>query len=128
MNRAILFLLLISPIYLVDAAPTKISGLFSSMRLGTEDVSGVEIFITNSTAGYFAQVQCAEGAISRPVLVNVLVSGSSIEFSVPPNSNVNSYSCPTGKFKGVVSAFGIKGNFEGTNWPGTLKRQKSYWQ
>jgi hypothetical protein len=60
--------------------------------------------------------------------VDVHVSGSSIEFSVPPNSDQNNYSCPPGKFKGIVSTLGIRGSFEGTNWPDTLKRQKSYWQ
>lgn len=128
MNRAILLTLLIISSSLAYAAPTKVTGLFSNMHFGTEDVSGVEIFITNSTNGYFAQVQCAEGAISRPVVVEVHVSGSLIEFSVPPNSDQNSYSCPSGKFKGIVSDLVIRGSFEGTNWPGILKRQKSYWQ
>jgi hypothetical protein len=98
------------------------------MRFGTEDVSGVEIFITYSTNGYFAQVQCAEGSISRPVVVEVRVAASLIEFSVPPRSDQNSYSCPSGKFRGVVSDRRINGSFDGTNWPGILQRKKSYWQ
>lgn len=128
MNRTILLTFLIISSTLASAAPLKVTGLFSNMRFGTEDVNGVEIFITNSTNGYFAQVQCAEGSIRRPVVVEVRVTASSIEFSVPPSSDQNSYSCPSGKFKGVVSDRGIKGSFDGTNWPGTLKRKKSYWQ
>lgn len=128
MKRATLFTLLIISSSLASAGPPKVTGLFSNMRFGTEDVTGVEIFITHSTSGYYVQVQCAEGAISRPVVVEALVSGSLIEFSVPPKSDPNSYSCPTGKFKGIISAREIKGSFEGTNWPSILKRQKSYWQ
>jgi hypothetical protein len=128
MNRVILFTVLIISPCLANAAPVKVTGLFSNMRVGTEDVSGIEIFITNSTNGYFAQVQCAEGAISRPLVVDVRISGSLIEFSVPPDSDQDGYSCPAGKFKGIVSALGIKVGFEGTNWLSTLKRKKSYWQ
>lgn len=128
MKRATLFTLLIISSSLASAGPPKVTGPFSNMRFGTEDVTDVEIFITHSTSGYYVQVQCAEGAISRPVVVEALVSGSLIEFSVPPKSDSNSYSCPTGKFKGIISAREIKGSFEGTNWPSILKRQKSYWQ
>lgn len=128
MNRTILLTFLIISSTLASAAPLKVTGLFSNMRFGTEDVNGVEIFITYSTNGYFAQVQCAEGAVSRPVVVEVRVTASLIEFSVPPSSDQNSYSCPSGQFKGVVSDRGIKGSFDGMNWPGTLKRKKSYWQ
>ena len=110
-----------------QADSAKATGIFTSMQFGSEDVRGVEVFITYSDGGYFAQVQCAEGAISRPVVVPVSIAGPFVEFSVPKDLTPHSYSCPSGKFKGEISANGIKGHFEGTNWPGTLKRTNSYW-
>jgi hypothetical protein len=128
MSRSILVALLVALFSESQAASPKVTGVFSNMRFGTEDVTGVEVFVTYSDKGHFAQVQCAEGAISRPVVVPVLVAGSYIEFAVPADSTPNAYSCPVGKFKGEVSAKGLRGRFEGTDWPGFLKRAKSYWQ
>lgn len=128
MRQLILTALLIFVTAESQADSPKVTGVFSNMRFGTEDVTGVEVFITFSDKGYFAQVQCAEGAISRPVVVPVLVAGPIVEFSVPTDAAPNSYSCPPGKFEGTVSASGMKGRFAGTDWPGFLKRRKSYWQ
>lgn len=112
-----------------EALPdTSITGFYSNMRVGTEDVSGVEVFITYSDHGFFAYVQCAEGAISQPILVPVSKSLSVIEFVVPVPNEKNSYACPSGKFKGVMSSKGLSGYFEGTDWPGFLMRKGSYWQ
>ena len=128
MSRSKLIALLVFASAVAHAAAPKITGVFSSMRFGTEDVTGVEVFITSSGKGHFAQVQCAEGAISRPVVVPVIVTGSLVEFVVPTESAPNTYSCPPGKFKGEISASGMTGRFEGLNWPGVLARKKSYWQ
>jgi hypothetical protein len=127
MIRLILITLLIFFSEGALAASPKITGIFSSMRFGTEDVSGVEVIISYSDRGYFAQVQCAEGAISRPVLVPVIVAATFIEFIVPVKAEPNSYSCPQGKFKGEISNKGMSGHFEGTKWPGFLKRSGSFW-
>ena len=128
MNRSILIALLVFSCSEARAELPRMTGVFSNMRFGTEDVSGVEIIITNSDKGYFAQVQCAEGAISRPILVPVSVAANFIEFIVPVKVESNSYSCPPGKFKGEVSTKGMKGAFEGRRWPGFLSRRGSYWQ
>ena len=128
MNRSILFTLLFALSVQTQAATPKITGVFSSLRFGTEDVTGVEVFITYSEKGYFAQVQCAEGAISQPILVPARVNGLIVEFDVPPALEENGYACPAGKFEGVLSSFGLKGHFAGTKWPGFLKRKPSYWQ
>jgi hypothetical protein len=128
MSRPLLVALLFAMSSGSHAASPKVTGVFSNMRFGTEDVTGVEVFVTYSDKGHFAQVQCAEGAISRPIVVPVLVAGSHVEFSVPTDSAANKFSCPAGKFKGEVSAKGLRGQFEGTDWPGFLKRSKSYWQ
>ena len=128
MSRSKLLALLLFASAVAHAASPKITGVFSSMRFGTEDVTGVEVFVTSSGKGYFAQVQCAEGAISRPVVVPVVVTGSLVEFVVPPDTTPNTYSCPPGKFKGEISASGMTGSFAGLNWPGVLARKKSYWQ
>ena len=128
MIRSILITLLIFFTAEAQAASPRMTGMFSNMRFGTEDVGGVEVFITYSDKGYFAQVQCAEGAISRPILVPVVVAANFVEFIVPVQVEPNSYSCPSGKFKGEVSSKGMKGHFEGTEWPGFLNRKGSYWQ
>lgn len=128
MIRSLLIALIVFVSTESQAGSPKVTGVFSNMRFGTEDVTGVEVFLTCSMKGYFAQVQCAEGTISRPVVVFVTVAGSSIEFTVPVESVPNAYSCPAGKFKGEISANGMHGHFEGLNWPGFLERKKSYWQ
>ena len=128
MNRSILFALLLAFSIQAQSATPKITGVFSSMRFGTEDVTGVEVFITYSGKGYFAQVQCAEGAISQPIIIPVRVNGLFVEFDIPSTLEKNNYACPAGKFEGKLSFFGLKGHFEGTKWPGLLKRKSSYWQ
>jgi hypothetical protein len=107
------------------AGPPKLTGMFSNMRFGTEDVDGVEVFVTYSKAGYFAHVQCAEGAPGVPFLVPATVTNSVLKFDVPAGSE---YRCPSGPFKGQVSAQGLRGSFGTTNWPGFLARRRSYWQ
>jgi hypothetical protein len=112
---------------------TYITGIYTNMHLGTEDVTGVEVSVTYAEKSYFAVVQCAEGAISRPIVVPAIVrpatgEGYPIEFVIPPEQVRDRYVCPAGKFVGVISKEGMKGHFEGTNWPNFLKKGNSYWQ
>jgi hypothetical protein len=112
----------------IPAGKPMVTGVFSNMHFATEDVLGVEIFVTLSDEGYFAQIQCAEGAVSKPVIIPVVVDGTRIEFDIPAHPGTTGYTCPAGKFKGEVSAAGLKGTIGGTGWPRFLKRKKSYWQ
>jgi hypothetical protein len=123
---ALMIAMLFGSVALADT--TKVTGFYSNMRFGTEDVSGVEIFISYSDRGHFAYVQCAEGGLSTPVLVPVSEVGSTIEFIIPPAAEKNVYACPSGKFTGVVTPKGLDGHFERMKWPGFLKRKGSYWQ
>jgi hypothetical protein len=87
---------------------------------------GSEIFIVyGGHSGYFAIVQCAEGWPSKPVVVAATVRGNEIEFSVSGEADSH---CPQGQFKGRVTTQGLNGVFEGTEYPGFLKRKRSYWQ
>jgi hypothetical protein len=122
LSAVVLVFWLSAPAFGAEDQPT---GVFSNMYFGTEDVNGMEMFVLNSNDGYFALIQCAEGSPSRPVLVPVSIAGPFIDFSI---RNEPASHCPKTRFKGKISATGIKGNFEGTNYPGMLKRKKSYWQ
>ena len=106
----------------------KVTGIFSSMSFGTEDVTGAEVFIVYSESGYYALVQCAEGAISRPIVTPARVSGNLVEFTVPKPAHQTDYTCPAGKFTGKILKDKLEGHFSGTDWPGVLMRRQSYWQ
>ncbi len=111
---------------LSHGADPKVTGMFSNLRFGTEDVTGVEIYVVLSGGDYYATVQCVEGAPGIPETVKLSVSGSAVSFVVPANSS--SGCLPGAAFTGHVTATDLKGNFSGTNWPGLLKRGKGYWQ
>jgi len=111
------------------AEPPKVTGIYSNMRFGTEDVTGVEVFIVLSHirghGQYQATVQCAEGALGVPEVVPVMVSGTSISFKITSEQS----GCPTASFTGQITKLGLAGTFEGaTDYPGFLKRGRSYWQ
>ena len=107
----------------------RVTGLYSNMKFGTEDVTGVEIFIVYASpydrAAHYATVQCAEGVPGKPFTTRVTVTASNVEFIVPEDRETL---CPVGKFVGTVSAKGLQGTFEHTKWPGFLPRKRSYWQ
>lgn len=112
-----------------DAAkPLKIVGTYTDLRYVEEagDVVGTEIMIVfGGERGYFAVLECAEGTPSKPVVVAVTVRGAEVEFA--PHSDEDS-TCPKEKFVGTVTKDGLRGAFKGTsNYPGTLKRGRSYW-
>jgi hypothetical protein len=109
------------------ATKPKVTGLFSDMHYISEagDVLGTEIFIIYSTSGYYAVMQCAEGAPSKPVVVNAKIEGNKV--TLEPHNDQSSH-CPIAVFTGQVTSSGLRGNFEGTDYPGLLKRKRSYWQ
>lgn len=47
---------MVSPSAFGQAESPKITGLYSNMRAGTEDLSGVEVFPVRGEGGYFATV------------------------------------------------------------------------
>ena len=109
-----------------SAAGPKVTGMLSKLHLGTEDVSGVVLYVMYSHGHYYGSLQCAQGGPGIPETVELSVTGSSVSFSVPANSA--SGCAPGATFSGEVSATGIKGSFADTDWPGFLKRGKGYWQ
>jgi len=107
----------------------RVTGLYSNMKFGTEDVTGVEIYVVYSLAqsreAYWAIVQCAEGVPGKPLVAKLAVNKSNIQFVVPEDRETL---CPSGTFTGTVFAKGLKGKFERMDWPGFLPRKKGYWQ
>ncbi len=122
----ILALLLVSNLAF-SATKTKVTGLFSDMHYISEagDVIGTEVFIVYSDSAYYAIMQCAEGAPSKPVIVSALINGTTVKFE--PHNDPLSH-CPVATFTGQITPNGLRGTFEGTDYPGLLKRRRSYWQ
>jgi hypothetical protein len=115
---------LIAPASAADA----ITGTYSTLRYVAEggDVVGTEITIVSAGRhGYFAIIQCAEGAPSKPVVVAAMVSGTHVEIAA--NSDVDC-DCPKSEFIGEVTPKGLIGTFGNTKYPGVLPRRASYWQ
>jgi hypothetical protein len=108
------------------AIDPKVTGMYSNLHFGTEDVTGVEIYVVYSHGNYYGSLQCAEGSPGIPETVKLSVSGSSVSFVV---SSDTSSGCASGAtFTGHFTALGIEGTFAGTDWPGLLRRGKGYWQ
>lgn len=106
------------------AAQQRVTGTYSSLRMGTEDLSGAEVTVVYGGNGYYAIVQCAEGSPGIPLVVPAKVIGEVLTFTVTEASS----GCPPAMFSGTISHKGLSGAFEGSSWPGLLKRGKSYWQ
>jgi hypothetical protein len=118
----------LSAAFAFAAPPAKVTGIFSNLHYVVEagDVMGFEIFILyGGNSGYYAVVQCANGWPSKPAVVAATVRRNEVEFSL--HSDVDSH-CPEGIFKGRVTTQGLNGVFESTEYPGFLKRKRSYWQ
>jgi hypothetical protein len=107
-----------------QAAP-KVTGTYSSLRIGTKELSGIEISVVMGGSGYHVIAQCAEGAPGVPDIVPAQITGTTVSFQLPPGSPSG---CPTTVFRGSITEEGLNGNFEGLKWPGFLRRGKSYWQ
>jgi hypothetical protein len=122
-----IIVLLLAPSLAWSATQTKVTGLFTDMHYISEsgDVLGTEIFIIYSNSGYYAVMQCAEGAPSKPVVVNASIIGNKIKLQ--PHNDPSSH-CPMASFIGQITPSGLRGKFEGTDYTGLLKHQRSYWQ
>jgi hypothetical protein len=111
-------------------SPQGYIGIYSDMHFNSEsgDVRGVELFITYTRDGYYVLFQNDETSSHAPILVKAYIGLDRIEFELPDGPGY------TGRFKGVIDATGIKGQFENgqSNWQGSrlfvLKRKPSYWQ
>ena len=97
------------------------------MQFGKEDITGIEILLVHSRFGYYAVIQCAEGAPGVPIVLPAKVSGNVVEIAAPAKDDIRS-GCPASSFRGTFGETGLTGSFEGTQWPGFLKRTNSYWQ
>ena len=117
-------LLLCTALPSTAAPPLKLTGTYSSLRFGTEDLTGVEVSLVIGGDSYYAIVQCAEGVPGVPEVVPVQVNGAQITFRLENSKS----GCPTGLFSGSIDSNGLTGAFEGTKWPGFMKRGKSYRQ
>lgn len=104
--------------------PVKVTGLFSDMAYNRDggDVIGIEVFITYSGKGYFVVYQSAEGEPTVPVVVPAKISGTSISFDVPADTD------PRGSFTGTMNAHELVGAFSGNQTTVHLRRKASYWQ
>lgn len=111
-----------------DSVP--ITGMYSNMVLNKEsgDVLGSEMFIVYSNKGYFVTFQSSEGEPTIPVVTDLKVNGTHIEFSLPEGHAYN------GTFKGDITYQDLTGSFERGQLDYTgekvfrLKRKDSYWQ
>ena len=111
---------------IAQAAEPHITGTYSSLRFGTEDLTGVELTIVFGGSQYYVIAQCSEGAPGVPEVAVAKVSGPNLSFQLSTNT---SSGCPSSEFEGTISKQGLTGKFKGTdNWPGFLKRGPSYWQ
>lgn len=105
----------------------QITGIYSSLTYIEEagDVVGIEIFILGGGSGYFATFQIAEGSADDPVLVPVMVNGTSIEISFPTDSAIGR---DLGHYRGKITTLGLSGKFQKATKGDFLRRKKSYWQ
>lgn len=124
-----LILGILVPLLVFPQASTKkkqqLTGIYTDMRYNEEggDVLGMELYLVYGGRGYFATVQCAGGAPSRPVIVPVQISGNRVTFRLPeslPECGIS--------FTGVITAKGLKGRFEGEETDRWLPRRNGYWQ
>jgi hypothetical protein len=109
-------------------AADAVTGTYSTLRYVPEggDVVGTEITLVSAGRhGYYAIIQCAEGAPSKPVVVAAMISGTHVDISA--NSDVDS-DCSKSKFTGEVTPNGLSGTFNNTKYPGVLPRRVGYWQ
>lgn len=119
---ALAFLLISGPGH---SAEPGVTGTFSSLHFGTEDLVGVEISVVVGGNGHYVIVQCAEGAPGIPEVAVAHLQGTELSFQLSADSRSG---CPAAQFRGIISSTGLTGTFEGSSWPGFLKRGRSYWQ
>ena len=112
-------LLMVSVISTPAQQGVNMNGIFSDMRFVPQagDVVGVEVFVMNG--GDYAVVQIAEGAPDAPVVVEPVVRGAEISFSVPFGGEVL-------KFSGRITGNALVGTLGPSKV--NLRRGRSYWQ
>jgi hypothetical protein len=99
-----------------------------NLNTKTGDLAGVEVFVMQTHKGYHVIFQAAEGEPSMPVIAPAVVSGTAIEFTVPPGAFYQ------GKFSGRITSKAMIGQFDGgqVNHDGktefVLRKTRSYWQ
>jgi hypothetical protein len=126
----LVFLVLMSPVSwaAAPATPLKVPEIYSDLTFNLEggDLLGMEILIVPAESGtdfrWRAFVQIAEGGAPYCAVVSINVSGSKIEFTLPPGDTYGGI-----HFAGTVSNAEIRlitpsGQVE------RLRRGKSYWQ
>src|SRR5438445_13277194 len=89
------------------SADGDVTGLFSTFGLSGKpgDISGAEIHIVLNPKGYSAVVQASEGAPGFPEVVDVVVKGTTLVFTIPVDS-ASGFS--PGTYNGTVSKDGLR--------------------
>ena len=66
----------------------RVTGIYSSLHYNDEggDLLGMELLIIPDNSGYVACVQIAEGGSPFVVVVPFVVTGSQVQFTLPPGS------------------------------------------
>ena len=125
MRNLLAILALLLPTGSVLSAEPKVTGTFSSLRFGTEDVTGIEISLVFGGDDHYVVVQCAEGAPGVPEVVVAHLHGTTLSFQLSSDTRSG---CPATEFSGTINSNGLTGTFNHSDWPGFLTRGRSYWQ
>lgn len=114
---------LLSTSTLAAGQTPKVTGIYTDMSYNAEggDVIGTEIFLVNTSHGYYVVFQSGEGEPSIPVVVAAEVSGTSIRFVLP-------HDMAGGMFTGRIYPGQLIGSFSSNKKTIHLKRKASYWQ
>jgi hypothetical protein len=115
------------------ADPVRVPGVYSNLYFHKEagDLLGAEILIfpSQSSTGFSALVQLAEGGAPFAVLVPVRVAGTQVHFTIPEGEPYGGLS-----FSGTVTRTELLGKwssgdvFAGTGDRERLRRGRSYWR
>jgi len=113
-----------------DEKRIRLTGIYSDMYYNQEggDLLGTEIFIVQTSTGYRAVVQTAQGEAGSPIVVPVQVDRDTVRFRVT-DEGVND------EYQGRISATGFDGTRRSRSAQAGvaaeqlhLKRKNSYWQ
>jgi hypothetical protein len=110
---------------LLSGCSVKVTGTYSTLAFAAGHAQGIEVFIVRGPGSrYYAMVQCADGELGRPVLLEASIRAEDIRLPVIVDAGAR---CPAGAFVGLIGSDGIRGAFAGA---GTimLPRKASAWQ
>src|SRR6266852_588986 len=110
------------------SADGDVTGLFSTFGLSGKsgDISGAEIHIVPNPKGYSAIVQASEGAPGFPEVVDVVIKGTTLVFTIP---TVSASGFSPGTYNGTVSKEGLRlRGPRGLYGDYFLPRKRSFWQ